>query len=168
MKLRSRTGVAVVNFLYWLIHRDPAEPVSEISVAEKLLAFRRQQPDFVSNSFDPIMAYDAHSAMCHYSATAETDRLLDRRHMFLTDSGGNYLTGTTDITRTLCLGTPTLQQMRDYTLVLKGHIAVATACFPEGTRGFSDRHPGPAVPVAAGDEFRSRHRPWRGVFSVCP
>lgn len=131
-----KDGVAVVNFLYWLIHRDPAEPVSEISVAEKLLAFRRQQPDFVSNSFDPIMAYDAHSAMCHYSATPETDRLLDRRHMFLTDSGGNYLTGTTDITRTLCLGTPTLQQMRDYTLVLKGHIAVATACFPEGTRGF--------------------------------
>jgi Xaa-Pro aminopeptidase len=131
-----RDGAAVVNFLYWLAHRDPAEPVSEVSVAEKLLAFRRQQPDFISNSFDPIMAYDVHSAMCHYSATPETDRLLDGQHMFLTDSGGNYLTGTTDITRTLCLGSPTSQQIRDYTLVLKGHIAVATACFPEGTRGF--------------------------------
>ncbi len=131
-----RDGVAVVNFLYWLAHRDPTEQVSEVSVAEKLLAFRRQQPDFVSNSFDPIMAYDAHSAMCHYVATPETDRLLDRQKMFLTDSGGNYLTGTTDITRALCLGQPAQQQIRDYTLVLKGHIAVATACFPEGTRGF--------------------------------
>lgn len=131
-----RDGVAVVNFLYWLTHRDPAETMSEMSIEKKLLAFRRQQPDFISNSFDPIMAYDEHSAMCHYSATPETDRLLDWQHMFLTDSGGNYLTGTTDITRTLCLGQPTRQQIRDYTLVLKGHIAVATACFPEGTRGF--------------------------------
>ena len=131
-----KDGAAVVNFLYWLVHRDPAEPVSEVSVADKLLDFRRRQPDFISNSFDPIMAYHAHSAMCHYSATPETDRLLERQHMFLTDSGGNYLTGTTDITRTLCLGRPTRQQIRDYTLVLKGHIAVATASFPEGTRGF--------------------------------
>jgi Xaa-Pro aminopeptidase len=101
-----------------------------------LYSLRAVQPDFVENSFDPIMAYGTHSAMCHYSATPETDVRLENTSMFLTDSGGNYLTGTTDITRTLCLGEPTLQQVRDYTLVLKGHIAVATACFPEGTRGF--------------------------------
>jgi Xaa-Pro aminopeptidase len=131
-----KDGIAVVGFLYWLSNRDPGDPVSEISAAQKLFGLRAAQPDFVENSFDPIMAYGPHSAMCHYSATPQTDALLENAGMFLTDSGGNYLTGTTDITRTLCLGEPTLQQIRDYTLVLKGHIAVATACFPEGTRGF--------------------------------
>ncbi|MFO7988397.1 MAG: aminopeptidase P family protein [Thermodesulfobacteriota bacterium] len=131
-----KDGIAVVGFLHWLSKRDPKDPVTEISAAQKLFDLRAAQPDFVENSFDPIMAYGPHSAMCHYSATAETDARLENAGMFLTDSGGNYLTGTTDITRTLCLGEPTLQQIRDYTLVLKGHISVATACFPEGTRGF--------------------------------
>jgi len=131
-----KDGIAVVGFLYWLSQRNPKDPVTEISAAQKLFDLRAAQPDFVENSFDPIMAYGPHSAMCHYSATAETDARLENAGMFLTDSGGNYLTGTTDITRTLCLGKPTLQQIRDYTLVLKGHISVATACFPEGTRGF--------------------------------
>lgn len=103
---------------------------------KKLFELRKAQPGFVENSFDPIMAFGAHSALCHYSATPQTDVQLDDTGLFLTDSGGNYLTGTTDITRTVCLGTPSLQQIKDYTLVLKSHIAVACACFPEGTRGF--------------------------------
>jgi Xaa-Pro aminopeptidase len=131
-----KDGVAVVQFLHWLTTRDPAEPVFEISAADKLFDLRRCQPHFISNSFDPIMAFGEHSAMCHYGADPHTDVRLENHGMFLTDSGGNYLTGTTDITRTLCLGKPTLQQIKDYTLVLKGHIAVATACFPEGTKGF--------------------------------
>ncbi|MFU8769238.1 MAG: aminopeptidase P family protein [Desulfotignum sp.] len=131
-----KDGAAVIGFLHWLSARDPEDPVTEISAAQKLYDLRRRQPDFISNSFDPIMAFGDHSAMCHYTAGSQTDVRLGNTGMFLTDSGGNYLTGTTDITRTLCLGTPTPRQIADYTLVLKGHIAVATACFPEGTKGF--------------------------------
>ncbi len=131
-----KDGVAMVNFLHWIENRTDSVQVSEMSVAKTLFDFRKQQPDFYTNSFDPIMAYGEHSAMCHYSATPESDVPLKREGMFLTDSGGNYLTGTTDITRTLNLGTPSKQEIKDYTLVLKGHICVAMALFPEGTKGF--------------------------------
>jgi Xaa-Pro aminopeptidase len=131
-----KDGVAMVNFLHWLENRTGSRPVSEMSVAEKLFEFRKQQPEFYDNSFDPIMAYKEHSAMCHYKAGPQSDRVLEKDGMFLTDSGGNYLTGTTDITRTLTLGIPSKQEIKDYTLVLKGHICVATVSFPEGTRGY--------------------------------
>jgi len=131
-----KDGVAMVNFFYWLENRTDDKPISEMSVAKTLFEFRKEQPGFISNSFDPIMAYKDHSAMCHYSATPESDVPLKKDAMFLTDSGGNYLTGTTDITRTVNLGIPTKQEIRDYTLVLKGHICVATALFPKGTKGF--------------------------------
>lgn len=131
-----KDGIAVICFLHWLSEQALDDSLTEISAAEKLFELRNAQPGFVENSFDPIMAFGAHSALCHYSVTPRTDVRLDDTGLFLTDSGGNYLTGTTDITRTVCLGTPSLQQIKDYTLVLKGHIAVASACFPEGTRGF--------------------------------
>jgi len=131
-----KDGVAMVNFLYWLENRTSDRPISEMSVAGTLFDFRNKQEDFISNSFDPIMAYQEHSAMCHYSATLESDVPIKKQGMFLTDSGGNYLTGTTDITRTVNLGTPTRQEIKDYTLVLQGHICVATALFPRGTKGF--------------------------------
>ncbi|HKL01638.1 MAG TPA: aminopeptidase P family protein [Desulfotignum sp.] len=131
-----KDGVAVTRFLHWLAFRDAKAAVSEISAEEKLFDLRSRQSDFVENSFDPIMAYGPHSAMCHYRATYETDVQIQDKGMFLTDSGGNYLTGTTDITRTICMGSPTPRQIRDYTLVLKGHIAVAEAFFPQGTKGF--------------------------------
>ena len=131
-----KDGAAMVNFLYWL---DSAvargERVTETLAGEKVKAFRQEQEGFVDNSFDPIMAHGAHSAMCHYSATPETELVIGVDSLFLNDSGGNYLTGTTDITRTLSFGEPTLAQKRDYTLVLKGHIALSTAHFPVGTRG---------------------------------
>ncbi len=129
-----KDGAAVVNFLYWLAHRD--KKTTEVSAAERLLAFRQQQPDFTGVSFTSIMAFGAHSAICHYSADGDSDVEIDDQGMFLTDSGGNYLTGTTDITRTLHLGQASAREIRDYTLVLKGHIAVATALFPAGTKGF--------------------------------
>jgi Xaa-Pro aminopeptidase len=131
-----KDGAAVVNFLFWLENKGEDTKLSEISSAGKLYEFRRAQDLFIDNSFDPIMAYKEHSAMCHYSATEETDAIIKNKGMFLTDSGGNYLTGTTDITRTVCRSTPTKQQIQDYTLVLKGHIAVASTFFPKGTRGF--------------------------------
>jgi len=131
-----KDGIAVVNFLFWLEHQDETVQISETSVADKLYAFRKDQTLFVDNSFDPIMAFQDHSAMCHYSATGETNAAIGSTGMFLTDSGGNYLTGTTDITRTICRGEPSEQEIRDYTLVLKGHISVADALFPKGTKGF--------------------------------
>ena len=129
-----KDGRAVVRFLHWL--ETTEEPVTEISAAAKILALRQAEPDFIDPSFDSIMAFGEHSAMCHYAATEETDVPLTRDAMFLNDSGGNYLTGTTDITRTLHLGTPEDREIRDYTLVLRGHIAVATSRFPVGTRGY--------------------------------
>ncbi|MGD9822943.1 aminopeptidase P family protein [Desulfobacter sp.] len=129
-----KDGRAVVNFLHWLCTSDA--PKTEICAAEQLLNFRKEQDAFIHPSFDSIMAFKEHSAICHYSAQPETDLPLSPGAMFLTDSGGNYLTGTTDITRTLHLGAPTSQEIRDYTLVLKAHIAVATARFPATARGY--------------------------------
>lgn len=129
-----KDGRAVVNFLHWL--NTSNTPKTEISAAEQLLNFRKEQDAFIHPSFDSIMAFKEHSAICHYSADADTDRPLSPDAMFLTDSGGNYLTGTTDITRTVHLGSPTTHEIRDYTLVLKAHIAVATARFPTTARGY--------------------------------
>ncbi len=129
-----KDGRAVVNFLHWLCTSDT--PKTEISAAQKLLNFRKEQDAFLHPSFDSIMAFKEHSAICHYSADPDTDLPLSPDAMFLTDSGGNYLTGTTDITRTVHLGTPSSQEIRDYTLVLKAHIAVATALFPSTARGY--------------------------------
>ncbi len=130
-----KDGIAMVSFLHWLEQQPANDRLTEMSAADKLFEFRRQQPDFIDNSFDSIMAYGEHSAICHYNATSETDAAIKDADIFLTDSGGNYLTGTTDITRTICRGNPTAQQVIDYTLVLKGHIAVAASLFPKGTRG---------------------------------
>ncbi len=131
-----RDGAAVVNFLFRLEQSVGRQVVTELSAAEQLFDFRQRQDHFVDNSFDPIMAYGDHSAMCHYSAAPETDVPIGRDGLFLIDTGGNYLTGTTDMTRTLCLGSPTPEEREDYTLVLKSHIAVAEAVFPSGTRGY--------------------------------
>ncbi len=135
-KTAIKDGAAVVNFLFWLENQGEDTKLTEISVADKLYEFRKEQDLFIDNSFDSIMAYNEHSAMCHYCANRETDVVIGSKGMFLTDSGGNYLTGTTDITRTICREKPTKQQIKDYTLVLKGHIAVASTLFPKGTRGF--------------------------------
>jgi Xaa-Pro aminopeptidase len=133
-KTAIKDGRAVVNFLHWLCTSDV--PKTEMTTAEQLLNFRKEQEAFIHPSFDSIMAFKEHSAICHYSAAPDTDLPLSPDAMFLTDSGGNYLTGTTDITRTVHLGTPTNQEIRDYTLVLKAHIAVATAHFPATARGY--------------------------------
>lgn len=129
-----KDGRAVVNFLHWLDTSDV--PKTEMSAAEQLLNFRKEQDAFIHPSFDSIMAFKEHSAICHYSADPETALPLSPDGMFLTDSGGNYLTGTTDITRTVRLGSPTTREIRDYTLVLKAHIAVATTRFPATARGY--------------------------------
>jgi Xaa-Pro aminopeptidase len=131
----QRDGVALVKFLKWLEDAVPTGRETEISIDKKLHAFRAAQPLYMGESFDTIAGYKEHGAIVHYEATPETDVTLKAEGFLLLDSGAQYLDGTTDITRTIALGNLTEEEKTDYTLILKGHIALATAVFPEGTRG---------------------------------
>ncbi len=111
------------------------ETLTEMAVSDILTRFRSQQPGYFDESFETIAGYGPHGAIVHYSATPESSSTIEPHGLLLIDSGAQYLTGTTDITRTIALGTPTPQERHDFTLVMKGHIALATAIFPEGTRG---------------------------------
>lgn len=109
--------------------------VTELDVAEILTRHRSMQPLYFDDSFETIAGYGPHGAIVHYSATEESSVEVGTDSLLLIDSGAQYLDGTTDITRTISLGTPTAEQKRDFTLVMKGHIALGTQIFPEGTRG---------------------------------
>jgi Xaa-Pro aminopeptidase len=130
-----KDGVALTKFFKWLDENVASGQLTELSVDDKLYSFRSQQENFVGESFGTIAGYGAHGAIVHYSATKESAATLKPEGIFLLDSGGQYLDGTTDITRTVALGTVTPQQKTDFTLVLKGHIALSQAVFPTGTRG---------------------------------
>ncbi len=130
-----RDGVALVRFFRWLDSNIDAGKATEMSAAQQLRQFRSEQELFVDESFATIAGYNEHGAIVHYSATPESDVAIRRKGFFLLDSGAQYMDGTTDITRTVSLGTLTPQQKRDFTLVLKGHIALSRCQFPEGTRG---------------------------------
>lgn len=131
----QRDGVALVKFLKWLEESVPAGGQTEISVDRKLHAFRAEQPLYMGESFDTIAGYKEHGAIVHYEATPETDVELKPEGFLLLDSGAQYLDGTIDITRTIALGNLTEEEKEDYTLILKGHINLAMAVFPVGTRG---------------------------------
>ncbi len=131
----QRDGVALVRFLIWLEKTIPDGNETERSVERKLREFRMQHPMYRGDSFDTIAGYKAHGAIVHYKATPETDSKLSPDGFLLLDSGAQYPDGTTDITRTIALGRLTDEERTDYTLVLKGHIALAMAEFPTGTRG---------------------------------
>ena len=133
----QRDSKAMVNFLYWLNKNCEKEKLTELSVAEKLLAFRSNHKYFMDESFSPIVAYGSHGAIVHYSSTETTDTDIVPDGILLIDSGGQYLDGTTDITRTIVIGKATRRQKTDFTLVLKGMIALAKVKFPVGTRGYS-------------------------------
>lgn len=126
-------GVAVTRFIYWLKHR--AEGATERSAADVLEQFRQAGDNYRGPSFEPIIAYGAHGAIVHYSATEETDVPLEREGFVLCDTGGHYLDGSTDVTRTVSLGALTQQQQEDYTDVLRGHLNLAAAIFREGMTG---------------------------------
>lgn len=130
-----RDGVALVKFLRWLKPAVKAGGETELSVDLRLTAQRAEQPLFRDNSFGTIAAYAHHGAIVHYEANRETDLTLEPHGMLLLDSGAQYLDGTTDITRTIPLGPLTQEERVDYTLVLKGHIRLATVKFPAGTCG---------------------------------
>ena len=131
----QRDGVALVKFLKWLEASVLSGKETELSVDRKLHEFRAAQPLYIGESFDTIAGYKEHGAIVHYSATEESDVTLQSKGFLLLDSGAQYLDGTTDITRTIALGELTEEEKTDYTLILKGHIALAMAKFPAGTRG---------------------------------
>lgn len=130
-----RDGVALTRFFIWLEKNVASNKLTEISISEKLYEFRATQKNFFGESFGTIAGYGAHGAIVHYSANKKSDATIKSDNLLLLDSGGQYFDGTTDITRTITLGTPSTEQKTDFTLVLKGHIGIATAVFPTGTRG---------------------------------
>lgn len=132
----ERDGVALVR-AFMEIERTIAEggKLTEIDVADILLKYRKAQDLFFDISFDTIAGFGPHGAIVHYSATPETNAEVTTDSLLLVDSGASYFDGTTDITRTVALGTPTDEQRLCFTLVMQGHIAIATSIYPEGTRG---------------------------------
>ncbi len=130
-----KDGAALCRFLYWLKTRIGEEPMTELSAAARLAAFRAEQPDFLDLSFDTIAGYGPHGAIVHYDPTPETDVPLHPEGLLLVDSGAHYRQGTTDVTRTIALGPVTQEEKRMFTLVLKGHLALAAARFPHGATG---------------------------------
>lgn len=131
-----KDGIALTRFYIWLEQQLAAgNKVTEISASEKLTALRAEQPQYIMDSFETICGYGPHGAIVHYSATPETDAELQPEGLLLIDSGAQYLDGTTDITRTITLGEPSEQMMKDFTRVLKGTISLAKCKFPAGARG---------------------------------
>ena len=130
-----RDGAALSRFLHWLSAEGPREAQTELSIAARLQAFREATGALVDTSFRTIAGHGRNGAVVHYSASERTDRRIEPGTLLLVDSGGQYRDGTTDVTRTVAIGTPSSEMRRRFTLVLKGHIALATALFPQGTRG---------------------------------
>ena len=129
-------GVAMEKFLYWLEKQvEAGTPVTEWDASERLTAFRAEIPGYRGNSFENISAYGPGAALPHYSTPKEGSAVIRPFGLYLVDSGGQYLTGTTDITRTVPMGECTQMEMEDYTLVLKGMIDLSMAVFPKGTAG---------------------------------
>ena len=127
--------VALEKFFYWLETHIGKEPITEISAEEKLLTFRKAQDLFIEPSFYPISAYRANAAMMHYRATLDDHAELKPEHFYLLDSGGHYLDGTTDITRTVALGPISEEEIKDFTLVLKSVINLSIINFVYGSTG---------------------------------
>ncbi|MBT5676678.1 MAG: M24 family metallopeptidase [Rhodospirillaceae bacterium] len=131
----NRDGLALTRFLHWLAQLDGTEGITELAAVEKLAGFRAGGAHYRGPSFDTISGAAANGAIVHYRVTPESDRALEAGTLYLVDSGGQYLDGTTDVTRTVAIGTPTPEHCDRFTRVLKGHIALARACFPSGTTG---------------------------------
>lgn len=134
-KAHVKDGVAMVKFIYWLKQNVGKETITELSAAEKLHEFRAAQTNFVEDSFSPIIGYGPHGAIIHYSATPESNVELKPEGLLLTDTGGHYLEGTSDTTRTIVLGPVTQEEKDAFTLVLRSHIALARARFMKGCTG---------------------------------
>jgi Xaa-Pro aminopeptidase len=132
---QNRDGAAIARFLKWIDDEAPGGEVDELGASDKLEALRRESPEIRDLSFDTISGAGPNGAIVHYKSSAKTNRKLEKGTLYLVDSGGQYVDGTTDITRTVPIGEPTPEMRDRFTRVLQGHIAIATAVFPKGTRG---------------------------------
>jgi Xaa-Pro aminopeptidase len=142
---QARDGAALTRFLHWLSIEAPKGGQDELSAAAKLHAFREENGGLRDLSFDTISGAGPNGAICHYRVSEETNLPIEMNSLYLVDSGGQYADGTTDVTRTIAVGAPTAEMKDRFTRVLKGHIGIARARFPEGTRGtqldsFARRH----------------------------
>jgi Xaa-Pro aminopeptidase len=133
----TKDGAAMVNSLYWLYNSIGKAHITEVSMGRKLKEFRNEQDFFKGESFHPIVGFGPHGAIVHYHATGRTDSEICKDNLLLIDSGGQYMDGTTDITRTVGFGLETEKQKEDFSICLKAHISLAMAVFPEGTKGYS-------------------------------
>ncbi len=131
-----KDGVALVEFLHWIENNLGKIPVTEYTVAEKLTEFRTKQPGFKGISFFPIVGYKEHGAIVHFHVTEDNALPVEKDGFLLFDSGGQYLDGTTDTTRTIALAELTQRQKSDFTITLKGMISLTRAKFPTNTRGY--------------------------------
>ena len=136
-KAHIKDGIAVTRFMYWLKHQIGKETITEMSASEKLEGFRKEQEGYIEPSFNTISAYGPNAAMCHYSATEESNAVLDAKSFYLVDSGGQYYEGTTDITRTIALGELTAEEKEHFTLVLISMLRLQAVRFLYGCRGLS-------------------------------
>ena len=134
-KAHIRDGAALTRFLAWVAREAPKGHLTEIEAAEALEGYRRQTGSLSDLSFDSISGAAPHAAIPHYRVSRSTNRRINRNEIFLIDSGGQYPDGTTDVTRTMIVGEPSAEMKDRFTRVLKGHIALATVRFPEGTTG---------------------------------
>ncbi|SEJ02601.1 Xaa-Pro aminopeptidase [Sphingobium sp. AP50] len=132
---QARDGAALSRFLNWIAVEAPKGNLTELSASDRLEAFRKDTGLLEDLSFDTISGAGPNGAVVHYRAEEKTNRPIELNSLYLVDSGGQYRDGTTDVTRTIAIGTPTEEMKRRFTLVLKGHIALACAVFPKGTRG---------------------------------
>ena len=130
-----KDGVAVTRFMHWLKTRADQEKITEMSAAAKLESFRAQEEGYLGPSFESIIAYGAHGAIVHYEPTEQTDVEIVSGGLCLADTGGHYREGTTDVTRTFALGKVSEEEKKYYTIVLRGHLALGAACFPQGVCG---------------------------------
>lgn len=130
-----KDGVAMTQFLMWIEDNIGKNKFTEIDIPKKLIEFRSKQDLFVGESFDTIAGYGSNGAIVHYHVTEKSSVEVKPQGLLLVDSGAQYFDGTTDITRTIAVGELSDQMKKDYTMVMKGHIAIATAIYPQGTRG---------------------------------
>lgn len=135
-RVMVKDGVALSKFFYWFENQPPDNQLTELQLAEKILEFRAKNTAFLGPSFSTIVAYGENGALPHYSPATGSNSIIGNESLLMIDSGGQYLDGTTDITRTISTGKATAKQKKDFTLVLKGMIGLATARFPSGTKGY--------------------------------
>ncbi|MHC2538259.1 Xaa-Pro aminopeptidase [Bradyrhizobium diazoefficiens] len=162
-----RDAVALARFLAFIDREAPSGKLTEIDAVEALETLRRDTGALKDVSFPTISGTGPNGAIVHYRVTRKSNRRIAPGDLLLIDSGAQYEDGTTDVTRTMAIGEPTGEMRDRFTRVLRGHIAIARAIFPDGTNGAQLDTAGAAISLGRRRRFRARHRPWRRQLSQC-